>query len=160
MHNDDYMNNNNLIYRLLILGLGNYLMGDDGAGIHLIKELRKEKIPVGVKLIEAGTAPINYLEEISKSKKLIAVDIIKGGEKSGTVYKLNLKDLKETAVNDAHGFSLFDVINIAQSITGLPKEVDIYGIEPQKVNLNTILSKPVENSVKKIKKIIYNIIWY
>ncbi len=83
-----------------------------------------------------------------------AVDIIKGGEKPGTVYRLNLNDLKETTVNDLHGCSLFDVIKMAQSITEFPGKVDIYGIEPEIIKLNTILSKLVKKVMLEIKKII------
>ncbi len=148
------MKNNKWQYKLSIVGLGNYIMGDDGAGIHLIKELRKEKMPADINLIEAGTAPINYLFEISQSKEIIAVDAIKGGEKPGTVYRLNLNDLKETTVNDLHGCSFFDVIKVAQSITGFPDKVNIYGIEPEMIKLNTVLSKSVKKAIFEIKRIL------
>lgn len=143
-------------YRVSIVGLGNFIMGDDGAGIHLIKELREERIVSDVNLIEAGAAPLNYLGRISQSKEIIALDAIKGGEKAGTIYRLDLNDLEKTIVSDSHGCSLFDVIKMAQSMTGFPVKVYIYGIEPENINLQIDLSEPVKKAILKIKKMLIN----
>ena len=141
-------------YEMLIVGLGNYIMGDDGAGVKLIEELRNDKIPGNVKLIEAGTAPIKHLKTISISKKIIAVDAVKGGEKPGTFYELSLKDFQKSGANDLHGFTLYDVIKTAKSMTGFPAETTIYGIEPQKISDSTNLTKPVQNAITRLKNII------
>ena len=148
------MKNKKCKYKLSIVGLGNYLMGDDGIGCELIKNFRKEKMPSDINLIEAGTAPINYLEEISHSREIIAVDAIKGGEKPGTIYRLSLEDLKETAVRDLHGFSLYNVIKISQNMTDFPVKVTIYGIEPKNIYLSLKLTMPVKKSLFKLKKVI------
>ncbi|ACL69143.1 hydrogenase maturation protease [Halothermothrix orenii H 168] len=129
-------------------------MGDDGVGIHLIKELESKKIPPDVSLIDAGTAPINYLKEISLSKEVIAIDAIYGGKSPGTIYRLCLDDLKKSTNPDLHGFSLFDVIKMGQSMTGYPHKITIYGIEPERITLGTKLSKSVQKAVMKVKKII------
>ncbi|HLV08669.1 MAG TPA: hydrogenase maturation protease [Halanaerobiales bacterium] len=141
-------------YKISIIGLGNCLMGDDGLGIHLIRELNKKKIPEKVSLIEAGISPLNYLEEISYSKKIIAVDAIKGGERAGSIYQLELSDLRNSIETSAHGFSLFDVIKLAQSLTGLPLKTVIYGVEPEKIGPGTTLSRPVRDSLIKLIKLI------
>jgi len=148
------MKKNKWKYKMLIVGLGNYIMGDDGAGVKLIDELRNDKIPdnYNIKLIEAETAPINYLKEISISKRIIAIDAVKGGEKPGTVYELGLSDFKESGTNDLHGLTLYDVIKTAKSMTGLPDETKIYGIEPKKISFNTNLSKPVKKAISSLKK--------
>ena len=148
------MKKNKWKYRVLIVGLGNHIMGDDGAGVKLIEELKKEKIPdnYNIKLIEVEIAPINFLKEISISKRIIAVDAVKGGEKPGTVYELSLRDFKESGADNLHGFTLYEVIKTAKSMTGFPAETKIYGIEPKIISYSTNLSKPIKKTISSLKK--------
>ncbi len=94
----------------------------------------------------------------SRSKKIIIVDAIKGGEKAGTIYKLMLNELKKSTVNDSHGFSLFDTVKTAQSMTGFPDKIQIYGIEPEHIYLHTELSKPVESAICQVEKLLIDYI--
>lgn len=147
-------------------------MGDDGAGVYLVRELRKnikklgnktgkEKILDEINFIEAGTTPINFIGEISQSKKIIAVDALKGGEKPGTVYRLKSEEIIENTlyINNhecLHGCSLLEVIKITQFMTDLPDGIKIYGIEPEKIYLHTGLSEPVKKGIERVKNIIFN----
>ena len=91
---------------------------------------------------------------------MIAVDAVRGGEKAGTVYSLDLKDLKNTAINDQHGFSLFDVVSMARELTGFPLEIEIFGIEPEVIEMQTTLTESVETSVLKLAGIILKNLLY
>ena len=147
------MDNKKIKNKILIVGLGNYTRGDDGAGIHFIRELKKE-IQNNKFLIEVGTIPLNFLKEISQAEKVVAIDAIRGGEKPGTIYKLGLNDLSETTVVDSHGISFYDVIHMGRSMTGYPKEITVYGIEPQNIDFNIKISSPVKKAILKLKNIV------
>ena len=163
-------------YKILIMGMGNLIMSDDGLGIHLIRELQEilweEKNNINISsgdislkeeiyseeifLLEIGTSPLNYLEEISQTEKLIMIDAIKGGEKSGNIYKLKEDDFNFN-INykpDFHGYSVLQVIELAREITNLPYSFTIYGIEPENINLGDKLSKKVKTSFPKLIKLI------
>ena len=59
---------------VLILGIGNYLMGDEGVGVHLVRELEKETLPEGVDLLDGGTAGFQLMEYVEKYPVVIMVD--------------------------------------------------------------------------------------
>lgn len=150
----------NLQYRVLILGMGNLIMSDDGLGVHVVNELKKRKWPSGVLVLEVGTSVINYLEEISRSKNIIIIDAIRFGYRPGRVYRLNYSDIENwpnTAL-DAHEMSLPDVIKMTRKITNLPANIIIFGIEPARVFLGCQLSDLVIESLPLlINMILYEV---
>ncbi|MDD4237797.1 MAG: hydrogenase maturation protease [Desulfotomaculaceae bacterium] len=120
---------------LLILGLGNLLMTDDGIGIFVVKELQQLEWPPEVQILEVGTSVCYYLEEISRSRLVIAIDAIHAKSNPGSVYRLDIDDVLDHQEQDLHGISLPGVIKRAQNINGLPETVTIYGVEPEDLGL-------------------------
>ena len=66
--------------RLLILGLGNPLMGDDGAGIQIVEELKKSDLPEYVDVIDGGTAGVGLIDLMSGYSRVIVVDAVRVDE--------------------------------------------------------------------------------
>jgi hydrogenase maturation protease len=147
---------NNQKYKLLIIALGNLIMSDDGLGIHVVRELQKEDWKEDISLLEIGTSPLYYLEEMSQAENIIAIDAIQGGEQSGTIYCLTEEDLKcsRNIIRDFHGCSLLNVIELSREITNHPNNLLIYGIEPKALNLGEELSPPVKDSIPKLINLI------
>jgi hydrogenase maturation protease len=143
-------------YNFLIIGLGNLIMSDDGLGIHAIRELQKENWQKDILLLEVGTSTLYYLEEISRAENLIVIDAIQGGEKAGSIYRLTEEDLMSSRniLRDFHGCSLLNVIELSREITRLPKNLIIYGIEPENLNLGEKLSQKVQNSFQRLIEIL------
>lgn len=145
----------NLEYEILVLGLGNLLMGDDGLGCLAVAELQKKfgESP-NVLLLEAGGGIINYLGDISKCSKLIAIDAVHGGREPGTIYRL--KGIEDGRWEDSHGFSLGEAVSLARELTGWPKEVVIYGVETltvaSSVQLSPLLAGVLPLLVEKVSK--------
>jgi hydrogenase maturation protease len=63
---------------ILIAGVGHALMGDDGLGPAVLKELEEGGLPSRVRLLDAGSAPQDILTELSGIKKLIVIDALTG----------------------------------------------------------------------------------
>ncbi|MCC6544679.1 MAG: hydrogenase maturation protease [Nitrospirae bacterium] len=63
--------------RLLIIGLGNPLMGDDGAGIEIVNELMRSDLPECVDLIDGGTPGVGLIDLMSGYERVIVVDAVK-----------------------------------------------------------------------------------
>ena len=140
---------NNEGNRILVLGLGNPLMGDDGVGCYVISELQGEDWPDGVVVLDAGTSAITCLDEICRSTFLIAIDAVQAGGQPGSVYRLTVDEGSAGAPGpgDAHGIPLTTVVALARTLTGLPLEVVIIGIEPEHVGPGLDLSDPVRQAV-------------
>ena len=67
----------------LILGIGNPLMADDGAGVQVIELLRRESLPAGIRVQDGGTAGVGLVPEMEGHQRLILVDCATMGERGG-----------------------------------------------------------------------------
>ncbi|MCL6560165.1 MAG: hydrogenase maturation protease [Firmicutes bacterium] len=154
-----------LKYEILVLGLGNTLMSDDGLAAHVVKGLKQKRWPSEILILEIGTSAIFYLEEIGRSRRIIAVDAVRAGGPPGSVYRLTGDDVVLDGRRDSHGFSLLDVIGLAREMTGFPLDLTIYGVEPLDLSLGNHLSAPVKKALpevineiaKKMKILINNV---
>jgi hydrogenase maturation protease len=70
--------------KILILGVGNILLKDEGIGVHIARKLQKQQLPDNVEVIDGGTASLDVFLSWQKPYKLIVIDAIKGGRKPGT----------------------------------------------------------------------------
>jgi len=148
-------------YNVLVIGLGNLIMSDDGLGIHVAEDLRQKEWPPGVSILEVGTSVLNYLEEIGRSRHLIAIDAVRAGGVPGSVYRITGHDVPKQlgGLRDAHGVSLAGVIDLARGITGFPDSIVVYGVEPRNLGFGNQLSPAVKKVLPVvIKKITSEIV--
>ena len=59
---------------LLVLGIGNVLMGDEGVGVHVVRHLEKLGVPEGVELLDGGTGSFLLLEPMNRARRIILID--------------------------------------------------------------------------------------
>ncbi len=142
-----------------IIGVGNLLLGDEGLGIHAVKELKNhEEIKEKADIYEAGTRAFEVLEYMENRKKAIIVDAFRKGEKSGKIHKyvIKLSELNEDLINNIdvpvtmHDINFLDAIISGKEVYNLPEEIIIYGIEPEKIHISMNLSDNVRKSLKKL----------
>ena len=141
-----------LKYQVLVLGLGNLLMSDDGFGVLAAQKLMQKTWPPGVAVMDTGTAAFYFLEEISLSRHVIAVDALRAGGKPGTIYRLSGADIMHPpgGWRAAHGFTLPDVIALARKISRYPTDVLIYGVEPFDLSFGNPLSPVLKKTLSKV----------
>ena len=139
-------------YKFLVIGLGNPLRGDDGLGLKVVENLKQKKLGRGISIIKAGTAPVNYLEEIKQAQNIIGVDAIQGGKKPGSIYQLTLNDLNQqlSQYPTSHNYSLPQVVSLAKEIANRPKKSFFYGIEPEELTFKPQLSSSVKQSLPQL----------
>ena len=141
---------------ILVLGVGNILMGDEGIGVRVIESLKDCRIPEGVELFDGGTASLELLSVFSNRKKLIVVDAVKGDQEPGTVYRFNFDDLtyqKEFATS-LHQIGIIDTLSQARILDCLPEEVVIIGIEPARIAPGLELSPEMVSILPNVQEII------
>lgn len=106
------MNSANKKTRVLILGIGNVLMGDEGVGVSVVRELEKISLPESVELLDGGVGSFLLLEPMQAAEKVILIDATIDGEKTGTVRRLRprySKDYPRTLT--AHDIGLKDLLD-------------------------------------------------
>lgn len=156
---------------ILVVGVGNSIMTDDGAGIHAIRELEKMDLPDQVELFDGGTLGIDLMPFIEGREKLIFIDSVKGGNKPGTLYKFRPDDLNYESApkTSVHQIGLIESLQMISLIGKSPGRIVIYGVEPHIIDWGEELTeeleavmpklikhvlKEIENSVEEIKNLI------
>ncbi|MBU1169711.1 MAG: hydrogenase maturation protease [Proteobacteria bacterium] len=135
--------------KVLIMGIGNLLLGDEGVGVHAIYELEKVRLPHGVKLLDVGTAFIDAVSHMNHIDKLIIIDAITCGKKPGTVYRIPITPDSFTSYSTSiHGMSVIHMMKFAQC--SLPDTVSFFGIEPEVIDWSMEISKPVAESMPRL----------
>ncbi len=118
----------------LILGIGNPLLTDDGAGIHTLERLRGANLPSGVELLDGGTLSFNLLEHVEAAPRLVVIDAAHLGEPPGTVKVLEdlaMDHWLRSGKRSVHEVGLADVLDMARLTGGLPEPRALVAIEPE-----------------------------
>lgn len=98
--------------KLLVLGIGNVLMGDEGVGVHVVRHLENDAIPEEVELLDGGTGSFLLLDPMQLARKVILIDATLDGNPPGTVRRLTPRfstDYPRTLA--AHDIGLKDLLD-------------------------------------------------
>jgi len=147
--------------RVLVIGCGNVLIGDDGFGPAVIKHLsEKASIPADVGLVDAGTGIREILFNIilsqSRPEKIIIVDAIDAGRKPGEVFEISLENIPALKSDD---FSMHQIptSNMLRELRDECKvDVEVIAVQAQSLpkEIKSGLSAPVSEVVAKVHNII------
>lgn len=137
--------------RILIMGAGNTVMGDEGLGPRCIEELLAHfDFPDNVELMDAGTMGLSILDTLRDFERLIVLDAAQGtGHEPGTVLLFTPEELAENQVlHSAHDMRLVDVLKAATMMDIILKSCVIVGVQVQNITQWVLeLSEPVEAAV-------------
>ena len=141
--------------KVVVIGVGNLLLKDEGIGVHIAHALQKMDISQGIKIIDGGTSPdlIAYSEA---GDKLIIIDAMKGGDRPGTIYRLHPQDLTPEARGalSVHELGVEQSLKMMNLIGNAPKEVTIIGIEPKEIDWGTEPSVDLQQKIPQIIKVV------
>lgn len=118
--------------KLLVLGIGNMLLTDDGVGVFAAQDLQKESWPENVTIMEAGTFTQDIFYLFEGYDALLVLDIIHTGDTPGTIYRLSEEDLvqKESQRLSIHDIDLIDSLRMAEMLGGKKPSMKVLGMEP------------------------------
>jgi hydrogenase maturation protease len=151
--------NSKLETRTVVLGLGNPLMADEGVGPYLIERLeRRAERYAGVDFIDAGTGGMSVLHWIDGRRKAVFIDCAFMGLEPGAIRRFvpdEVRSAKVLAHQSLHEADLLRILALAEQLGQCPKEVVIFGIEPQAVEpgqgLSDVLVDEVERYLSEIE---------
>lgn len=129
-----------------VVGLGNLILSDDGAGVHVVQHLVEAfRFPDGVVVIDGGTSAIDLLDQLIEAEHLIFVDAARTGGVPGTVVELEGARLPAWFRQrmSPHQVGLADLLATLALMDHAPKSVTLIGIEPQSMELGTELTPAV-----------------
>ncbi len=130
--------------RILVLGIGNILLSDEGAGIRVIEKLQERyEFPENVSVLDGGTLGLSLLGVISEVDHLIVVDAVRNGGKPGSLYRMEGNDLPKRirSKNSLHQVDFLETMTMCQVLDNVPETV-ILGIEPLDIESVSLESTP------------------
>ena len=148
--------------KILVLGIGNVLMGDEGIGVHVMKELEKESFPENVVLVDGGTGGFHLLEYLQEYPQIIMIDATMDGKAAGTISVLEPKFASDFPKSlSAHDIGLRDLIEATAVLGNLPKmhliTVTIDNIQSMEMELSEKIKEAISGVIDKIKMLLEEI---
>ena len=141
--------------KIVVAGLGNVLMSDDGVGVHAVRRLQEERLE-GVIIAEVGTAALHWQEMFEAADIVIAVDAVEAGGRSGEVYVFELADAEGSRLGSVHDLGMAGVLRlIAESER---PGVVVVGVEPERIGYGMELSAKVEGSLTTVLRTVRQLI--
>ena len=132
---------------VLVLGIGNILLHDEGIGVYAIRELQKISVPDYVETLDGGTAGADLLDHISDRVKVIVVDAVDANIPPAAVLRLKPADLVSDTRHSIslHEFGLAETIAMARHLNCAPRDVVIFGVKPKNTTPGLGLSSEMTN---------------
>lgn len=127
--------------RVIVVGLGNLLLSDDGVGVHAVRELMKDPPPESTP-VDVGTAVLDALHLLEKAEAVVAIDAVDFGKPPATLYRFDLDE-----ADLAPRVGTLHEITLPVALGMLPEEarppVTVIGVQPASLATGTELSPEV-----------------
>lgn len=141
--------------KLLILGVGNYLMGDEGVGVHAANRLMEEDMP-GVDIVDGGTGGFHLLGHFENYDTIILVDATLDDNPNGTIRLIRPRYAADfPKAMSTHDIGLKDMVSALQLMGKMPEihlfVVSIESLQQQGITLTAEIENAMPLLVSKIK---------
>jgi hydrogenase maturation protease len=138
---------------VLVLGLGNVLLGDDGVGTAAVAAIERDyRVPPGVRIADGGTLGLSLLGFLADADHVILVDAVRTDAAPGTLVRLDGKDVMD-AVRDRlspHQVGVADLLDAARLIDSYPTTVTLLGLVPHVIDLAVVRSSAVDERLHEL----------
>jgi hydrogenase maturation protease len=151
----DNLSKENAPPRIVVIGVGNLLLKDEGIGIHALEALQGIGLPPDVMLVDGGTSP-DLIAYTQAGDKLIIIDAAKAGGEPGAIYRFRPEDLAEEkgVLTSAHELGVVQNLRLMSLLGNEPAETIIIGIEPEEIDPGLELSAALQRKLPEITRIV------
>jgi hydrogenase maturation protease len=141
--------------RVVIVGVGNVLLKDEGIGVHVVRVLQEIGVapPEGeVEVVDGGTSP-GAFDSAEGADKLIIVDAAQGGGEPGTIYRFSPNELSGEAepLTSLHDLGVLDSLRM---MGNPPRETVIIGVEPAEVDWGLELTPTLRGKLPDVVRLV------
>jgi len=136
--------------RILVLGIGNILLSDEGVGVNVVDALERDYVlPSWVEILDGGTSGMELMEVMADREHLIVVDAVRTGAQPGAVVVLRDSEVPAlfTQKISPHQLGLCDVLMALRLTDEFPRRLTLVGIEPASLAPGIGLSPTVARAV-------------
>jgi hydrogenase maturation protease len=145
--------------RILVMGVGNVLMGDEGVGVHAVRQLEKRQWPAHVSLLDGGTGGFHLLSHFGDCDILVMIDATLDGRPPGTVSVIEPRYASDfPRALSAHDIGLKDLVDSAAILGTMPKvrliTISVDSLQPMQMTL----SREVEASLPRVETLVVDLV--
>jgi hydrogenase maturation protease len=148
--------------QILVAGIGNAWLRDDGFGGEVAKLLSDRELPAGVHVVDFGSGGLDLAYEVMRGyDALILIDVSRQGEPAGTLYVMEVESddvdgkVEDGQMLDPHGMDPETVLRFVKYVGGWPGRVFVVACEPEIVeDVGFGLSDAVSGSLAKAAEVV------
>jgi hydrogenase maturation protease len=120
--------------RILVAGIGNVFLGDDGFGVAVARRLAGRELPEGVEVVDFGIRGMDLAYALQADyDAVVFVDTAPRGEAPGTISVIEPELDQDEVTIDAHGMDPVRVLGFARALGRVPSRVLVVACEPQRI---------------------------
>lgn len=138
---------------ILVLGLGNTIMTDDGFGVKVVTRLSSRyHFQAGVKLIDGGTLGLDLLPELEELDSLLIIDALDMRAQPGAIFRLEGEEVPRAFASklSVHQMGLQDLLAVAQFQGHAPRNLVVWGVQPESIEMGTELTATVAQTIEPV----------
>jgi hydrogenase maturation protease len=153
--------------RILVAGIGNIFLGDDGFGVEVVRRLAGRELPEGVEVVDFGIRGLDLAYALQEEYELVVfVEATPRGQEPGTVYLIEPEIEEDGEMSlDTHGMDPVKVIKLSRALGARPTRTLVVGCEPQVVvsgedydDMLMELSEPVRAAVGEAVRLVESLV--
>jgi hydrogenase maturation protease len=139
------------VLNVLVLGIGNILLSDEGAGVKAVEELQNRyDCSDAVEIVDGGTVGFELLPYFENRSHILIIDAVKTGNKPGTIVRIDDPPAFFQKKVSPHQIGLADVMGIAVITDNMPQNIALFGIEPKELSTGLELSQEVAGNLSQL----------
>ena len=142
--------------KIVVIGIGNLLLMDEGIGVHTINELEKHDLPESIEMYDGGTGGFKLIDLMHGAARVIFIDAVETGKIPGSVTIFSTEEVHSIYNKkkySLHDTDLMEIIKMTEMLDN-PPMIEIVGIQPKTINYGTTISKELTDSMPNIINIV------
>lgn len=143
--------------RILVLGVGNVLLRDEGVGIRALRELQaRYDFPANVRLVDGGVLGLSLMGTMMEADRVVVIDAVRGGDEPGTLYRFDWDHKPEHIQykDSLHQIDLMETMGALPLVCDPPK-VTVLGVEYEDIDhWGLELTPKVERAVEPLVSLV------
>lgn len=141
---------------IMVVGIGNYILQDEGVGVHVVNHLKEMDLPEQVSLVDGGTHSYDLVDFFCQADIIIVVDALKAGGEPGTIYRAPLEDLGlKTDENSTslHQMSFIEAVQMV-NLLGHHPQITVFGVEPKTIDWGLELTPEIAAKLPRLVELV------
>lgn len=139
--------------QVLVLGIGNSLMSDDGFGVFVVQQLQRDyRFSDRVEVLDGGTLGLDLLPRLEGVDRLLILDAINMDASPGEVFRLEGEDVPRAFASklSVHQMGVQDLLAVAELQGHCPSELVVWGVQPESIEMRIGLSDAVAPALPRV----------